>query len=106
MSRNIQKKLFCVLFVLIAAVVLSIQIADAQTEDEQNNIDVYRQVSPGVVNITSVVMRSDFFLNPVPQEGAGSGAIVDPRGYILTNNHVIKDAQMHPSTRAIREGPS
>ena len=93
MLRNTKTKFFYFLFVLIVGLFLQIQTADAETEDEQNNIDVYSRVSPGVVNITSVVMMRDFFLNPVPQEGAGSGAIVDPQGYILTNNHVIKDAQ-------------
>ncbi|MBW2149398.1 MAG: trypsin-like peptidase domain-containing protein [Deltaproteobacteria bacterium] len=86
-------RFFCFLLVLIICLFSRIQSADGRTEDEQNNIDVYRRVSQGVVNITSVVMTRDFFLNPVPQEGAGSGAIVDSRGYILTNNHVIKDAQ-------------
>lgn len=66
--------------------------ACALTEDERNNIDVYDRVAPGVVNISSTVLEHDFFFNIVPRQGAGSGSIIDPRGYILTNHHVIEDA--------------
>jgi S1-C subfamily serine protease len=64
----------------------------AETEDEQNNISIYRRIGPGVVNITSVVIQRDFFFNPVPREGAGSGSIIDTKGHILTNHHVIRDS--------------
>lgn len=65
----------------------------AMTEDERNNIDLYERLAPGVVNITSTVMEHDFFFNVVPREGAGSGSVIDSRGYILTNHHVIEDAR-------------
>lgn len=65
----------------------------AMTEDERNNIEIYQSLSPGVVNITSTVLEHDFFFNVVPREGTGSGAIIDSRGYILTNHHVIEDAR-------------
>jgi len=80
---------------LLFSVVLSLPTweASALTEEEENNIRVYRSAAPGVVNITSIVLERDFFLRLIPREGAGSGAIIDPRGYILTNNHVIKDAR-------------
>jgi S1-C subfamily serine protease len=64
----------------------------AKTEDEENNISIYQQVGPGVVNITSVVVERDFFFNPIPREGAGSGSIIDSAGHILTNHHVIRDS--------------
>jgi S1-C subfamily serine protease len=64
----------------------------AETQDEKNNISIYRRIGPGVVNITSVVIQRDFFLNPVPREGAGSGSIIDTDGHILTNHHVIRDS--------------
>jgi putative serine protease PepD len=67
--------------------------AEAITQDEANNIEVYQRVSPGVVNIVSVVVRYDFFYNPIPQKGTGSGAIIDKKGYIITNSHVIQNAQ-------------
>jgi putative serine protease PepD len=63
------------------------------TDEETNNIEIYESSAPGVVNITSIVLERDFFLGLVPREGAGSGAVIDKRGHILTNNHVIKDAR-------------
>jgi S1-C subfamily serine protease len=63
------------------------------TEEEQNNMAIYQRAAPGVVNITSMTLARDFFMGLAPREGAGSGAIFDGRGYILTNNHVIKDAK-------------
>jgi S1-C subfamily serine protease len=45
-----------------------------------------------VVNITSVVIQRDFFFNPIPREGVGSGSIVNAEGHILTNHHVIRDS--------------
>lgn len=67
-------------------------IAAVVTEDEKNNIELYQRLAPGVVNISSTVLEHDFFFNIVPRQGAGSGSIIDSRGYILTNHHVIEDA--------------
>jgi len=72
---------------------LWLSAACALTEDERNNIEIYQRLAPGVVNITSTVLEQDFFFNTVPRQGAGSGSIIDPRGYILTNHHVIEDAR-------------
>jgi S1-C subfamily serine protease len=60
--------------------------------DEKNNREVYDAVSPGVVNVTSTFYVQDFF-NVVPQQGSGSGSILDKEGRILTNFHVIQDAR-------------
>src|SRR5579863_10141860 len=60
--------------------------------EEQNNIEVYHRVIPSVVNITSKTVAYDFFFGPVPEEGQGSGFIIDKQGHILTNYHVVGDA--------------
>ena len=65
----------------------------ALTEDEKNNIAVYEKVSEGVVNITSTAMQLDFFFNAYPTQGSGSGSIIDTQGHILTNHHVVAEAQ-------------
>ena len=67
--------------------------APAFDSEEQQNIAVYRKALPSVVNITSTAVQFDFFNRPVPQQGQGSGFILDPQGHILTNNHVIDNAQ-------------
>jgi S1-C subfamily serine protease len=67
--------------------------APAFDEEEQQNIAVYRKALPSVVNITSTAVAFDFFNRPVPQQGQGSGFILDKQGHILTNNHVIDNAQ-------------
>lgn len=52
--------------------------------------EVVEKVKPSVVSIISETVSFDFFLQPIPSEGAGSGFIIDPRGYIVTNNHVVE----------------
>lgn len=59
--------------------------------DEQNNVEIYRAASPGVVNITNRGYQEGLW-GAVPSEGTGSGSIIDERGYILTNYHVIQGA--------------
>jgi S1-C subfamily serine protease len=61
--------------------------------EEQNNIGVYRRNIPSVVNVTSRAMAFDFFYGMVPQEGQGSGFVIDKEGHILTNYHVVADAR-------------
>ncbi len=63
------------------------------TEDEKNNITVYEKVADGVVNVTSTAMQMDFFFNAFPTQGSGSGSIIDTKGHILTNHHVVANAQ-------------
>ena len=63
------------------------------TEDEKNNITVYEKVADGVVNVTSTAVQLDFFFNAFPTQGAGSGSIIDTKGHILTNYHVVANAQ-------------
>ena len=80
------------------APVPQIEITEAASNEtldseEQNNILIYRKNIPSVVNVTSRAMKFDFFYGAVPQEGQGSGFVIDKEGHILTNYHVIEDAQ-------------
>ena len=61
--------------------------------EEQNNINIYRRNVASVVNITSRAMTFDFFYGLVPQEGQGSGFVIDKEGHIITNYHVIQNAR-------------
>jgi S1-C subfamily serine protease len=68
------------------------QAAPAYDAEEQNNIAVYRRVLPSVVNITSKSLVYNFFFEEVPQQGQGSGFILDKAGHVLTNFHVVQGA--------------
>ncbi len=60
---------------------------------EEENVRIYKQASPAVANIVTRAVQYDFFYNPIPVEGAGSGFVIDTEGHILTNYHVVEGAQ-------------
>ena len=69
------------------------QELEPYSPDERENITVYEQLNEAVVNITTEIVGINWFLEPVPQRGgSGSGSIIDAKGYILTNYHVIEKA--------------
>jgi S1-C subfamily serine protease len=67
--------------------------ASGLTLEEETVIGVYRMASPGVINVTSTALSQDFFFRVVPEQGTGSGFVIDDKGLILTNNHVVENAE-------------
>lgn len=67
--------------------------APSVDSEEMRRIAAYRQVAPAVVNITTRVIRTDFFWGNVPEEGSGSGFLWDREGHVVTNYHVVEGAQ-------------
>jgi len=61
--------------------------------DERNNIEVYKTLSPGVAFITTTSYVQDWFGDVQEGKGSGSGSVIDTQGHILTNYHVIENAQ-------------
>jgi S1-C subfamily serine protease len=70
----------------------SVQFTGTISSDEANNIQIYEKLNEAVVNVTSVSFEYNWFLEPIPREGTGSGSVIDQKGYVLTNYHVIKNA--------------
>jgi len=63
------------------------------SSEEARRIAIYEQVAPAVVNITTQILRTDFFWGAMPEEGSGSGFLWDTAGHVVTNYHVIEDAE-------------
>ncbi len=70
-----------------------VALSNASAPDELNSIEIYKKLSPGVVNVHSTSYARDFFGSVEAREGSGSGSVIDQAGHILTNNHVIEGAQ-------------
>ncbi len=68
-------------------------LPNVSTNEEAVVTSVFAEVKDSVAHVTSTTLERDFFLRPIPVEGTGSGVIIDSRGYILTNNHVVENAQ-------------
>jgi S1-C subfamily serine protease len=59
---------------------------------EAEVVGLYQETGPSVVFISSIVVQYDFFMQPVPSAGSGSGFVYDSQGHIVTNYHVVADA--------------
>jgi serine protease Do len=71
--------------------------------DESSVLEVVEKVTKSVVNINTVRLLHDFYYQVVPIQGMGSGVIIDPKGFIVTNNHVIEGAEKIDATLASDE---
>ncbi len=60
--------------------------------DEETLVKIIEEASPWVVNINVSLMAQDAYMSAAPQQGMGSGIMIDSRGYILTNNHIVENA--------------
>ncbi|MBK5251386.1 MAG: trypsin-like peptidase domain-containing protein [Peptostreptococcaceae bacterium] len=67
---------------------------------------VAKKAMPSVVGITTVSIQNDLIFGASKAEGVGTGVIVDSRGYILTNSHVINDGNTEAVTVLLSSGES
>ena len=66
---------------------------DAATGIELDSDELVEKVAPAVVSIVTEKMSHGMFFQPIPQQGAGTGVLISPEGHIVTNYHVVKDAE-------------
>jgi serine protease Do len=66
---------------------------DEKIGSQLTNQELAAEVAPAVVSIVVETVSYDWFWQAVPQTGAGSGIVISPDGYIVTNNHVVEGAQ-------------
>ena len=60
--------------------------------DEKITTEVFEKNHEAVVNIVTTTLTMDFWRQVIPEQGQGTGFIIDSKGYILTNNHVVDRA--------------
>jgi S1-C subfamily serine protease len=80
---------------LLLGLVISVSVvvrSDTVFELQETIIRVYEEVAASVVHIAVQGTTEDVFMRPVPVAGSGSGFLFDDDGHIVTNYHVIADA--------------
>ncbi len=68
-------------------------VGTGRTQDEDINIRIYEELGPGVVNVTSITLERNFWFDVTPRRGVGSGVVIDRKGRIVTNFHVVQEAR-------------
>lgn len=94
--RNLSAAMMAAILVLASGFAWSatLDALSFKTEDEANNIEIFKRASDAVVYVTNTQLRRDFFslnIMEIPQ-GTGSGFIWDKQGHVVTNYHVIQRA--------------
>ena len=69
------------------------EVAVTQADEALTTVDVVKILRPSVVHISTESLAMGMFNQPVPQQGVGTGVVLDKTGHILTNNHVVRGAQ-------------
>jgi serine protease Do len=84
-----------VFLAVVASAGTGLTDVEARTHDAGNSLvpRIVARVLPAMVSVTTRQIERDQFNQAVPTRGLGSGFIVDRRGYVLTNNHVIEGAE-------------
>ena len=76
----------------------------AQAPDKLTTVQVVKLLTPSVVHVGTEFVRMGIFNEPVPEQGVGTGIIIDESGLILTNNHVVAGARRITVTLSTGEG--
>lgn len=89
-----QRSLLLILILILCLHLLPAYGVSRYSVDEQENIRIYEKSSRAVVNISNIGLNYDFFYRAIPTEsGSGTGFIIDKSGTIVTNFHVVENAQ-------------
>ena len=80
-------------FVDVSETPASVQVALDADDEELTTVDVVKLLTPSIVQIVTESLSMGLFNQPIPSRGVGTGVVIDAEGHIMTNNHVIADAQ-------------